>query len=285
MPKSLGISVFRDGNVIQLAGTSLGVAEACSGLNSLSALIVGSLLLGYLLCSRATSRVLLCLAAIPLAIGVNIVRVAGTALLADYNQEFALGFYHSFSGWLVFVAGFGLLYLCARALARAAGPEADRMNNPISLSFTATAVLLLGTIFLGEVTARRIPEPLAVPLDKIPAQMAGWTASSDKELPARTLQVLDATSYLSRPYQKDSQDLDLFIAFYAQQRAGESMHSPKHCLPGSGWEIWKHDSAWIPFDRRTGRSQQILDPECRHQNADVLLVSIQEPHHCQRIPR
>ena len=121
------------------------------------------------------------------------------------------------------------------------------MNTTISFSFTATAALLLGTIFLGEVTAHRIPERLAVPLDKIPAEMAGWRASSDKELPARTLQVLDATSYLSRPYQKDSQDLDLFIAFYAQQRAGESMHSPKHCLPGSGWEIWKHDSAWIPF--------------------------------------
>jgi exosortase len=114
--QGFGISVFRDGNVIQLAGVSLGVAEACSGLNSLSALIVGSLLLGYLLCSRTISRVLLFVAAIPLAICVNIMRVAGTALLADYNQEFALGFYHSFSGWLVFVAGFGLLYLSARAL-------------------------------------------------------------------------------------------------------------------------------------------------------------------------
>ena|ERR1039457_861507 len=122
------------------------------------------------------------------------------------------------------------------------------MNAPISLSFTATVALLLGTIFLGDVTARRIPERLAVPLDKVPAQMAGWRALRDKELPASTLKALNATSYLSRPYQKGSMDLDVFIAFYAQQRAGESMHSPKHCLPGSGWEIWKHDSAWIPFD-------------------------------------
>lgn len=114
--QGFGVSVFRDGNIIQLAGVSLGVAEACSGLNSLSALIVGSLLLGYLLCSRTASRVVLFAAAIPLAIGVNILRVAGTALLADYNQEFALGFYHAFSGWLVFVAGFGLLYLFARIL-------------------------------------------------------------------------------------------------------------------------------------------------------------------------
>jgi exosortase len=112
----VGISVLRDGNVIHLAGTSLGVAEACSGLNSLAALIVGSLLLGYLLCTRILTRMIVFVLAPPLAILVNIVRISGTAVLADYNQEFAIGFYHSFSGWLVFVAGFGMLYLLARTL-------------------------------------------------------------------------------------------------------------------------------------------------------------------------
>ena len=130
--QGFGVSVFRDGNVIQLAGVSLGVAEACSGLNSLSALIVGSLLLGYLLCSRTASRIALFATALPLAIGVNILRVAGTALVADYNQEFALGFYHAFSGWLVFVAGFGLLYLCARMLHALLEREQTVMNFSIS---------------------------------------------------------------------------------------------------------------------------------------------------------
>jgi len=114
--QSAGVSVFRDGNVIQLAGATLGVAEACSGLNALSALIVGSLLLGYLFCSGWVARIALIVASVPLAIGVNVIRVAGTAILADFNREFALGFYHAFSGWLVFVAGLGLLYLTARAL-------------------------------------------------------------------------------------------------------------------------------------------------------------------------
>jgi exosortase len=110
-----GISVFRDGNIIQLAGVTLGVAEACSGLNSLSALIVGSLLLGHLLCTGTVARIALIVISVPLAIGVNIIRVAGTAMLADVNRDFAMGFYHAFSGWLVFVAGLGLLYLTARA--------------------------------------------------------------------------------------------------------------------------------------------------------------------------
>lgn len=114
--QALGVSVFRDGNVIQLANISLGVAEACSGLSCLSALIVGSLLLGYLMCVRMSGRILLLFLAIPLAIAVNVVRVAGTALLADYDQIFALGFYHAFSGWLVFVVGTAALYGIAQAL-------------------------------------------------------------------------------------------------------------------------------------------------------------------------
>jgi len=121
--QALGVSVFRDGNIIQLANTSLGVEEACSGLNSLSALIVGALLFGYLICTRLLTRTILVVAAIPLAILVNVVRVAGTALLADQHEEFAMGFYHSFSGWLVFVVGAGVLYLMGRALHAVADPK------------------------------------------------------------------------------------------------------------------------------------------------------------------
>jgi exosortase len=118
LAQALGVAVYRDGNIIHLANISLGVMEACSGLHSLSALIVASLLLGYLQCSRVLTRVALFAAAIPLAIAVNVVRVTGTAILADYKQEFAMGFYHSFSGWLVFVVGFGLLWALAKGLHR-----------------------------------------------------------------------------------------------------------------------------------------------------------------------
>jgi exosortase len=111
-----GVTVFRDGNLINLANITLGVEEACSGLNSLSAIVVGALLLGYIQCRRIITRVVLFALAVPLCIAVNIFRVAGTAILADYDPRFAMGFYHSFSGWLVFVGGFGLLYLAGRIL-------------------------------------------------------------------------------------------------------------------------------------------------------------------------
>ena len=116
--QALGVSVFRDGNIIQLAGLSLGVAEACSGLNSLSALVAGSILLAFLSCSGFASRLILVTISVPIAIAVNVGRIAGTAILADHDHKLAMGFYHVFSGWLVFVAGFGLLYVSAIALHR-----------------------------------------------------------------------------------------------------------------------------------------------------------------------
>ena len=112
------MSVYRDGNIIQLADTSLGVAEACSGLNSLSALIVAGLLVGHLLCTRLITQISVVTLSVPTAIAVNILRVTGTAIIADYNPVFAMGFYHSFSGWLVFLMGFGILYGLAKAAHR-----------------------------------------------------------------------------------------------------------------------------------------------------------------------
>jgi exosortase len=114
----LGGTVYRDGNILQLPGLTLGVAEACSGLHSLAALCVAALLVGYIACNRLPVRAVLFILAIPLAIALNVFRITGTALLAMYRESFAMGFYHSFSGWLVFVVSFGLLVALARGLHR-----------------------------------------------------------------------------------------------------------------------------------------------------------------------
>ena len=134
-------------------------------------------------------------------------------------------------------------------------------------TFTATVVLLLGTTVLSTLAAHRIPEPLAVSLDQISPQIDGWTAAGDQTLPSYTLHALAPTAYLVRTYKKAYSQLDLFIAFYAQQRAGESMHSPKHCLPGAGWEIWNHDSTLIPI-----RGQQVQINKYSIENAGTRML-------------
>jgi exosortase len=118
LAQALGVTVYRDGNIIHLAQISLGVAEACSGLSSLSAMVVASLLLGFLAGASLAGRILLLVLSVPLAIAVNVLRVTGTAVLADYQTDFALGFYHAFSGWLVFLVGLAALWGLSKILFR-----------------------------------------------------------------------------------------------------------------------------------------------------------------------
>jgi exosortase len=113
-----GIAVYREGNIIHLAGISVGVWEACSGLNSLSALMAGAILLGFLLCRLSLTRMLLCIAVLPISVTANIVRVAGTAILSDWHPVYAMGFYHAFTGWFVFLVGTTGLYGAAIGLRR-----------------------------------------------------------------------------------------------------------------------------------------------------------------------
>jgi EpsI family protein len=122
------------------------------------------------------------------------------------------------------------------------------MRLPVSILSGVTIALLVGTLLLSATTERRIPEFLAVPLSQFDSHVGDWTASADQRLTDGVLRQLKPTEYLSRTYRKNNVNADLFIAYYAQQRAGESMHSPKHCLPGAGWEIWQHGSAKVPVN-------------------------------------
>jgi EpsI family protein len=116
----------------------------------------------------------------------------------------------------------------------------------ISQKFVLTSGLLVATMATAKFAERRNAASLATPLATISRQLAGWSATADEKLPDRVEGSLAASSYLTRGYRRGKDQLSLFIAFYEQQRAGESMHSPKHCLPGGGWEIWDYGSAEVP---------------------------------------
>ncbi len=104
------IPVLREGNIIELANTRLEVAQACSGIRSLMSLVALALLLGYLTQEGRLRRTLFVLSAVPIAIIANAIRVSGTGMLAyHYGPSVAEGFYHTFSGWIIFLVAFVLL--------------------------------------------------------------------------------------------------------------------------------------------------------------------------------
>lgn len=109
---AVDVPVFRDGNIIVLAHTQLEVAEACSGIRSLVSLLTLGIVYGYFSDPRGGIRVAIALATVPVAILANGLRVAGTGIAAHYyGAEAAEGFFHTFSGWIVFVAAFLMLFI------------------------------------------------------------------------------------------------------------------------------------------------------------------------------
>ncbi len=108
---TLGIPVLREGNVIVLAHTKLEVVEACSGIRSLVSLITLGIVYGYFVDNRTSVRVAIVLSTIPVAIVANGLRIAGTGVAAQYyGPEAAEGFFHEFSGWVVFVVAFAAIF-------------------------------------------------------------------------------------------------------------------------------------------------------------------------------
>ncbi len=112
-----GVPVLREGNVIELPLMKLEVAEACSGIRSLMSLFTLAVFYGYFLDKSALRRTLLALASVPIAIAANAVRIVGTGLCVQYwDPDKAVGFFHEFSGWVMFLVSLACLYLTHRLL-------------------------------------------------------------------------------------------------------------------------------------------------------------------------
>jgi exosortase len=112
-----GVPVLREGNILHVPGRALEVAEACSGIRSMMSLLMLAIVLGQFTERRCSARIAIALAAVPVAIVANAMRVAGTGLAAYWVSPAAAdGFFHSFSGWMVFVVALGGLLAVQRLM-------------------------------------------------------------------------------------------------------------------------------------------------------------------------
>lgn len=105
------VPVLREGNVIVLPDVTLQVAEACSGIRSLFTLGTLTIVYGYLAEEGRGMRWAIALSAIPLALFANGMRIMGTGMMAQYvSPQAAEGFFHTFSGWFIFVIALVMLF-------------------------------------------------------------------------------------------------------------------------------------------------------------------------------
>jgi EpsI family protein len=111
------------------------------------------------------------------------------------------------------------------------------MKSSGVLRFALATALIAVTAILLQARGRNEVMPRRLPLSSFPAQLANWD-SVEIEQDAKTLEVLGPGDFLERVYQDPDEKLpnvDLFLAYFPSQRTGDTIHSPQHCLPGSGW--------------------------------------------------
>jgi exosortase len=125
----LGMPVLREGNILELPNRTLSVVEACSGIRSLLSLTFLSLVYGYFFEKRTWLRVVLLLATIPIAIIANGARVTITGIITQFKPEYAEGFFHESTGWVIFMTALVILLLFHQLLLRAARISAARFKS------------------------------------------------------------------------------------------------------------------------------------------------------------
>ena len=262
-----GISVFLEGNVIDLGTYQLQVAEACSGLRYLFPLMTLAFMIAYVFRGPMWKRALVFLSSIPVTVLMNSLRIGVIGITVDHwGTRMAEGLLHEFEGWGVFMISTVVVLLIAVGLTRigrspAPAPAAGQKSptpaiavasagapfQTLPRSFVAAAVLVV----LGVAVEFMLPErqeiaPARTEFVEFPEHLAGWQGTRDT-LEKVYLDALQLNDYLLMNYRDgEGQPINLYVAYYQSQRNGMSVHSPRLCLPGGGWKISKFERYDIP---------------------------------------
>lgn len=260
--RMIEIPVTRKGNVIDILPRgatqtiSLEVVEACSGIRSLMTLMALAVIIGYI--TRRSDRgwfgvsrgdvlrtAILAVAAIPIAVITNAVRVAFTGVLTyQYGKQAVEGVWHDSSGWLVYLVAlallFGLKFLLRKLIPTFANKYAEPKPPAVMRSASILpiiAILVFTGIFATWLTVRSENLPDRPPLSGVSSVLGDWKQrGSEIKFETATEGVLRATDYTMREYiAPDGRISNIYVGYYDSQRTGATYHSPQNCLPGAGW--------------------------------------------------
>ncbi len=288
--RTVGVPVYVEGNIIDLGVSKLQVVEACSGLRYLFPLMTFGFLCSYIYRGPNWHRWLIVLSTIPVTIIMNSIRIAVTGVLYNaYGIGAGDSFLHYFEGWVIFIGCLLILFGEMILLAKLGGrkldqvfdpqipgmatirllPQLIRITPPVLAIIPVLAVTLLATLALA---GRHEIEPERQSLYTFPLRIGDWEGR-EMSITQPELEVLKLTDYVSANYTSPERDIvNFYVAYYASQRKGASVHSPRSCLPGGGWQILTSkvvnvpgilpDGALLPVNQLiigTGRSRQLVN--------------------------
>lgn len=253
------ISVFLEGNVIDLGVYKLQVVEACSGLRYLFPLMSFGFLIAYLYKGPVWQRAFLFLSTAPITILMNSFRIGVIGVTVEYwGIEMAEGFLHDFEGWVIFIACLGVLFFemyLFHCFSKASlkfwdridleGPDITLGLNsfPSSLGkqkplIAAASMMIFAAIGFQSLGDRAVSGLDRKGFQEFPLYHNGWVGR-EMAIEGNVLDVLKLTDYFQANFRSSASPLPInfYVAYYGSQTKGASIHSPKSCLPGGGWRL------------------------------------------------
>lgn len=289
-----GLSVYREGNIIDLGFTRLQVVDACSGLRYLIPLIVLGILIAYFYRVGLWKKAVVVVSTIPLAIVTNSLRIALTGILYEiWGARVAEGFFHGFSGWFIFMFSVAVLLLemwFLRKIPPRSLPAQENYENKSRITkktvyenqiiketslqqmnagekhrltgiwrrpqHLTVLVLLIVTFSASYGIEFREKIPLTKPLDRFPLVIGDWNGRP-QQMAQKFIDELDLSDYTIIDYKNMAgRTVNFYVAYYESQRKGESIHSPDTCLPMSGW-LYK-ESGTVAVSPGSGNEKQVV---------------------------
>ena len=284
--------VFLEGNVIDMGGVKLLVAEACAGLRYLFPLMSIGAIAGYLMRAPTWMRWTIFIATIPVTIFMNSFRIGVTGLLIEaYGSGHSEGFLHFFEGWVVFVASLIILIGLAWQLTKIL-PDSPAFSKVFSFDYvfdtkeqpqkydrninwqTKPAIifmlssLIIAVLVSSPFIERKDTIVSSKPLSQFPVVLGQWRASESR-LPPSIEAVAGASDYYYGDFVSSvSNKVNLYIAYYEDQKQGAAPHSPKVCIPGDGWVITSDEP--ILIKSKNGKSHEVSRLLIRKDNHTIV---------------
>jgi len=246
----LSVPVFLAGNIIEIPGMRLMVEEACSGIRSLMALLTVACIVSLIVPMRLWARLMIIAVSVITAIALNVFRVALTGVLAHfYDPESATGFFHEFSGLVVFGIGLVIVYGLANLVSGKLPAQSGEKHVPLAPVLSSRGVSLCAFGLILAVSGQQFLDMrLArsggsnVQVEQFPATIDGWVGSDGQKMELSSREKLRLDGYVKRFYRKANEKAAFVYLGYWAQQSGEhqaAKHSPMMCLPANGWKVTK----------------------------------------------
>lgn len=241
--------VTRSGFVLALPSGPLEVAEACSGVRSLTALVAITAFVAFLRGFGPVGSSLLMLFAIPAVAATNVLRVFLSGVIQEtFGAEYIRGDWHEALGFAMVLVGLAGVLGLASLFDSLSAPwesttkpdiQTSDQTRQLLLPWLATALLLtatLGTVYAARLGWIAFSETLAtVPLDRIPLRLGDWAAKGDEPIPEEVTSKLGQDTGLYRVYTNNlGQEVHCWVMYWSSLSSIRGNHNPDICWGNKG---------------------------------------------------